>query len=113
MPLKRILQGKRVHDGCQHAHVVGSRAVHALRGGLQSAEDVAAADDDGNLDATTDHRLQLAGERVEDVRIDAVSGFAHEGLAGQLEQDSREAVLTGQRSLPSFATRRCAGTHGR
>ena len=40
---------QRVHDGRQHAHVVGGGAVHALGGAGEAAEDVAAADHDGDL----------------------------------------------------------------
>ena len=49
--LERLLQRERVHDRGEHADVVGLGAVHALGRSGQAAEDVAAADDDGDLDA--------------------------------------------------------------
>ena len=49
--LERVLQRQRVDDRREHAHVVGGGAVHAARAGRDAAEDVAAADDDGRLDA--------------------------------------------------------------
>ena len=49
--LERILQRQRVDDRREHAHVVGRRAVHALGARREAAEQVAAADDDGDLDA--------------------------------------------------------------
>ena len=49
--LERVLQREGVDDRRQHAHVVGRRAVHAARARGDAAEDVAAADDDGRLDA--------------------------------------------------------------
>ena len=36
--LKGILQGKRVHNGCQHAHVVGLGALHATGSAGHAAE---------------------------------------------------------------------------
>ena len=49
--LERILQGERVHDGGEHAHVVGGHPVHAGARQARAAEDVAAADDDRDLHA--------------------------------------------------------------
>ena len=50
-PLEGVLEREAVHDRRQHADVVAGRPVHAPRGGRQAAEDVAAADDDPDLDA--------------------------------------------------------------
>ena len=50
-PLECVLQREAVHDRREHADVVARRAVHALRGGGQAAEDVPAADHDADLDA--------------------------------------------------------------
>jgi hypothetical protein len=49
--LEAVLEREGVDDGGQHAHVVCLRAVHAARRTGEAAEDVAAADDDGDLDA--------------------------------------------------------------
>ena len=46
-----VLQREGVDDRGQHAHVVGLRPVHADGAGGDAAEDVAAADDDGQLHA--------------------------------------------------------------
>ena len=46
-----VLQREGVLHGGDHADVVGRRAVHAPRGRRDAAEDVAAAHDDGHLDA--------------------------------------------------------------
>ena len=50
-PLERVLEREAVHDRREHADVVAGRAVHPARRGGQPAEDVAAADDDADLDA--------------------------------------------------------------
>ena len=60
MLLEGVLQRQRVHDGGEHADVVGLRAVHALGRGGDAAEDVAAADDDGDLDARGVHDDELS-----------------------------------------------------
>jgi hypothetical protein len=86
--LDGVLQRQRVDDGGQHAHVVGSRAVHAARAGGDAAEDVAAADHDGGLNP---HALDL-GDVTRDLRrdrrIDPVVLSAHQGFAGELEEDA-------------------------
>ena len=87
-PLERVLEGQAVHHRGEHADVVAGRPVHALRGRRQAAEDVAAADDDADLDAEGVDLADLAGDECAERRIDAVRAVAEERLAGQLEQDA-------------------------
>ena len=49
-PLERVLERERVQDGREHAGVVGGRPVHPLGRGRHAAVDVAAADDDRELE---------------------------------------------------------------
>ncbi len=65
-----ILQCERVHHGAEHAHVVGATAVHAALAELGATEEVAAADDDGDVDAV-DRLGDLAGDLSHDVGIHA------------------------------------------
>ena len=60
--LERILEGQAVHDRGEHADVVAGRPVHALGRRREAAEDVAAADDDADLDAETVDLRDLAGD---------------------------------------------------
>ena len=83
--LEEVLQREAVHHGAEHAHVVGARAVHALLLQLGAAEEVAAADDDGDLDALVDRLGDLAGDRRARRRGRARPAAA-EDLAGELEQ---------------------------
>ena len=48
--LEGVLEGQGVDDRGQHAHVVGLGAVHAGAGAGHAPPDVAAADDDGDID---------------------------------------------------------------
>ena len=48
--LERVLQGQAVHHGGEHAHVVGLGTVHPRAGALDATPDVAATDDDGDVD---------------------------------------------------------------
>src|SRR5699024_12807382 len=43
--LEEVLQRQAVHHGAEHAHVIGTGAVHAELGQFGAAEEVAAADD--------------------------------------------------------------------
>ena len=86
--LERILQRERVDDRGEHAHVVGGRAVHAPGAGGDAAEDVAAADDDGGLRRRALDFGDVLGDLCRDGRVDAVALLAHQGFAGQLEQNA-------------------------
>ncbi len=85
--LQGVLQGQGVHDRGQHAHVVAGGPVHALGGRGQAPEDVAAADDDGDLHAAVDRGADLLRDEHARLRVDAVLARAEERLAGELEQD--------------------------
>ena len=80
--LERVLQGQRVDDGRQHAHVVAGGAVHPASARRDAAEDVAAADDDGGLDAERLDLLHVVRDLRRDGRIDAVLLLAHQRFAG-------------------------------
>ena len=86
--LERVLQRERVDHRRQHAHVVGGGAIHAARAGRDAAEDVAAADDDRDLDT---HRLDF-GDVFRDLRrhgrVDAVGLLAHQGFAGKFQENA-------------------------
>ena len=86
--LERILQRQGVDDGGEHPHVVGGRAVHAARAGGQAAEDVAAADDDGGLDAEALDLADVPGDARGDGGIDPELLVAHQRFAGQLQEDA-------------------------
>ena len=92
--LERVLQRQGVDDRGEHAHVVGGRAVHALGARRQAAEQVAAADDDGDLDAELLDLADLLGDLRGDRRVDPERLLAHEGFAGEFEED---AAIDGRR----------------
>ena len=87
-PLEGVLEREAVHDRGEHADVVAGRAVHAARRGGHAAEDVAATDDDPDLDAGAVDLRDLAGDERADGGVDAVLAIAEQRLAGQLEQDA-------------------------
>ena len=65
--LQAVGHGQRVDDGRQHAHVVGTRALHLAAAVLDAAPEVAAADHDADLyaqlDALPDHVAHSADDR--------------------------------------------------
>ena len=91
--LDGVLQGESVHDRGEHAHVVGLGALHTLGGTCDTTEDVAAADDDGDLNALVMQLLDLGGHALDDSGIDAVIGAAHQRLAGNLEKNAFVLVI--------------------
>ena len=82
--LQEVLQSQAVHDRTEHAHVVGTGAVHPPLVQLGTPEEVAAADDDRDLDTVRHHIGDLAGDRVDDVGVHPELPTA-EDLTGQLE----------------------------
>ena len=72
-----------------------------LGGSGEAAKDVAAADDDGDLAAGRDGVRYVASETLGDGHVDAEIAFAHQGFAGELEQQPtcRPARM---RLLPSW-----------
>ena len=85
---QRILQRQGVHDGGQHAHVVGGGTVHARGAERDPAEDVAPADHDRELGAHRHRLADLPHHARDRAAVDAVGVIPHEGLSGQLEQDA-------------------------
>ncbi len=86
--LKRVLHRQRIHNRCQHTHVIGLRAVHALRRARHPAEDVAAADDEADLQPLLLGRFDLLGHLQHEPGIDPELLIAHQDFARQLEQDA-------------------------
>ncbi len=60
--LKGVLQGQSIHHRGQHAHIVCLRAIHTGGGTGHSAEDIASAYDDANLDAIVIDGFDLLSE---------------------------------------------------
>ena len=90
--LDEVLEGDGVHDGAEHSHVVRPGAVHSAPLQLRTPEEVASADDDGDLHPVLDGDGDLGGDPGQDVGVEADRSPA-EHLAGQFEQDPSRTVL--------------------
>ena len=64
--LQRVGQTQRVDDGSQHTHLVGAGTLHPVAAVLETAPDVAAADNDGYLYACVDALLDDVTDRADD-----------------------------------------------
>src|SRR6266536_2893850 len=71
--LDGVLEGQRVDDRGEHAHVVARGAVHAARARRDAAEDIAAADHDRELHTHADHLADLLRDAGDDLGVDAVA----------------------------------------
>ena len=87
-----VLQGQAVHHRGQHAHVMGRGLVNAgVAGGeLGPAEDIAAADDQCQLDAVLGRLAGLPGDVDHGVHGDAPLAGMREALAGDLQHNPAE-----------------------
>src|SRR3954447_23573800 len=88
--LERVLQGQRVEDDGEHAHVVRGGPVHPRGRSLQAAVDVAGAEHDRDLHAAVVHGLELGGDGLDGVGVRAEVQVAHQRLAGELDEDPPE-----------------------
>ena len=84
--LESILKGKRVHNGCQHTHVIGLSTLHATGSTGHAAENIAAADNDADLMANGEQLLDLLGKMVGNLGVDAIVAIAHQCFAGKLKK---------------------------
>ena len=81
-------QGEGIDDRRQHPHGVTGDAIDALLVGRDTADDVAATHDDGDLHTEFGHLGDFIGDVLDDLRLDTEGLRTHEGLARQLEHDS-------------------------
>ena len=83
----RFLEGDGVEDGGEHAHVVGGGAGDvAFFAEGRAADEISAADDDGELDAGFADVHQLAGDAVELIALDARAALRTETFAADLQE---------------------------
>ena len=85
---KPVLEREGIDDGREHAHVIPSRPLDAALASSQAAKNIAATDDDDDLDAELAHLANLSRHVVDRFRADADAGLASQRFATQLEQDT-------------------------
>lgn len=83
-------QGQRVNYSGTHAHLVAFYAVKTLASTAEAAENVAATNDNAYLHPHFECLLYLCCIFVKSFDIDAITLFAHETLAAELEQNAFE-----------------------
>jgi hypothetical protein len=83
-----VHDGEAVDDGGEHAHVVAGGAIDAALLALEAAEDIAAADDNANLDAEIVDIFNLTAHALKYGGVDGVGPFAAEHFAAQLQDDT-------------------------
>ena len=84
-----VLHGQRVHHRGQHAHVIPGCAFHSCGRAGHAAKNVAATDDQTGFDPGGDDLPHFAGYRGNHFRVNPVGLLSHQGLTGNLEEDSR------------------------
>ena len=85
-----VLHGEAVHHGAEHAHGIALGAVHAASRSRNAADEVAATDDESDLNALLDDGSNFACHVGEDDVIDTVALFACEGFATELQENTFE-----------------------
>ena len=74
--LQHVGQGQTVQSGGQHAHVVGTGALHLAAAVLHAPPEVAAAHDHAHLDALVAALLDNAAHAVDHIKIEAPGGIS-------------------------------------
>ena len=72
MTLEAVLQRQGVHNGSKHAHAVSLGTIHSRGSTREATENVATTDNDGNLSPIVINGLNLMGELLEHIGVDAV-----------------------------------------
>ena len=91
--LTKILERKAVHDRAEHAHVIGTGAIHAAFGELRPAEVVAATNDDCDFRTTCDHICDLSGNSLDNIWIYAQATAPGECFTREFKKDPTETAL--------------------
>ena len=86
--MQGITHGQTVHHGCQHTHVVAHHAVHARFGKTGTTEQVAATDDQTDLNTQLNQLLDLLGHPIQHRRINAETLGALQGFTTQLQKNT-------------------------
>ena len=81
-----IRHSQAVHNGCQHAHVVGAGALHLAAAVLGAPPEVAAADHQAHLDAHVQALLDDVANPADHLKIQAGVLVASQSLAADLQQ---------------------------
>ena len=84
LPNESLLHGHAVDYGRQHAHVVALNTVEPLAGTLYAAENIAASNDDADLDTFLGDFNNLFGVFVQAIGVDAKLLLSHKGFAAEL-----------------------------
>jgi hypothetical protein len=80
-----ILQCEGIHNGGQHPHMIRGNAIETLSAGGKSAEDVSTTDDDADFDTQIMDVLDLAGDSLDDLRIDSEPLISHQSFTTELQ----------------------------
>jgi hypothetical protein len=81
-----VLQGKAVHHSGQHSHMIGPGAIHTLRG--SATEDIAAADNNSNLNAQFQRFPDFTGNPLNHFRVNTKQTLPHQGFATQFQENA-------------------------
>ena len=100
--LERRTQGQAVDDSGQHAHLVALDPVDSLGRSAQSAEYVAAADDDTDFDTHPGNLFDLRRILGHPFFVDAVLFFTHERFAAQFQEYSFVTIAHNHSVFVSF-----------
>jgi hypothetical protein len=83
-----ILERQRIDDGREHAHVVALRAIHPGACTFESSEDVAASDDDADLNSPTVKFRNFRSDALQCFEVNAEVAFGAQSLAADLQKDA-------------------------
>lgn len=85
---QHILHGQGIQHSGQHTHVVGGGTFHSPGRTGKSTENIAAADDQGHLDAKIQDSTEFLADRGNGIRVYAEMLVAGEGFTAQFDQNA-------------------------
>ena len=78
---KRVLHGERVHDRCEHPHIIGLSTVHALCSARHPAKNITAANNKAQFKASILGRFDFASHPRNGFGINTELPAAHQRLS--------------------------------
>src|SRR5262249_14409119 len=86
-PLQHVLKSQRVDHRGQPPHVIAGDPVDTVGGAGEPAVDIPTPDHQGDLHPQGVDLLDLVGDGADDLELEAGRPRAHEGFAGELQED--------------------------
>ena len=79
------MNSKCIQNGGQHAHVIGARTFHAVIGTFDTTENIAATNDEAQLNADRQGAFNVGADALDGFNILTILLVAHQRFTGNFQ----------------------------